>query len=293
MSERAGRRQRPLSVLPAHALVLGAIASVQFGASLAATLFAQLGAGGTVFLRLAAAMVILLVAWRPRLRARSRAELELVLLFGLVMAGMNLSFYEALARIPLGIAVAIEFIGPLGVALAGSRRRSDLLWVALAVAGVLLLTRGGSRALDGEGIGLAALAGVFWAGYIVVNARVGRAFSDQSGLALAMCAAAVAMLPVGLASGGAHLVEPSLLAQGAAVGALSSAIPYTFELEALRRIAAPTFGVLMSLEPAVAALAGFAVLGQSLDARALLGIALVVCASLGASLVARSPAPIA
>jgi inner membrane transporter RhtA len=275
--------------VPAGGLVLGAIASVQFGSSLAATLFARIGAGGTVFLRLVFAMVILLAVLRPRMRARSREQLALACLFGLVLAAMNLSFYEALARIPLGIAVSVEFVGPLAVALAGSRRPRDLVWIVLAVAGIVLLTRATGRPLNDLGLALALLAGGFWAAYILVNARVGRAFEDATGLALAMCVAALAMAPVGIASGGRRLLHPALLAQGAAVGALSSAIPYSFELEALRRIAAPTFGVLMSLEPAMAALAGFLVLGQNLGARALLGIACVVIASLGASRAATKP----
>ncbi len=283
------RGTRPLAHVPAGGLVLGAIASVQFGSSLAATLFSRLGAGGTVFVRLAFAMVILLALWRPRVAGRSREQLVLAGVFGLVLAAMNLSFYEALARIPLGIAVSIEFVGPLAVALAGSRRRLDLLWIGLAVAGIVLLTHGTGRPLSGLGIALALIAGGFWAGYILVNARVGRAFEDSSGLALAMSVGAVAMAPVGIVSGGAQLLRPGLLAQGAAVGVLSSAIPYSLELEALRRIAAPTFGVLMSLEPAMAALAGFLVLGQGLGGRELLGIACVIVASLGASRRSHEP----
>ena len=196
---------------------------------------------------------------------------------------MNLSFYEALSRIPLGIAVAVEFIGPLAVALGGSRRRLDLVWVAFAVVGILLLTNGTARPLSALGVALAALAGCFWGAYILVSARVGRAFDDSSGLVMAMAVGALVTAPVGVVAGGVRLAHPALLAQGAAVGALSSAIPYSFELEALRRIRASTFGVLMSLEPALAALAGFLVLDQRLAARALLGIAFVVAASLGAT----------
>jgi inner membrane transporter RhtA len=272
-----------LARTPSGALVVGAIASVQFGSSLAATLFARLGPGGTVLLRLASAAVVLVVLGRPRLRGRSRAELGLAGAFGLVLAGMNLSFYGALDRIPLGIAVAIEFIGPLAVAIAGSRRRSDVLWVALAALGILALTRGGTHALDGGGVALALLAGALWGTYILLNARLGQRFEGSSGLALAMCVAAVVALPTGIAAGGSQLLDPGLLALGCAVGVLSSAIPYTFEVEALRRIAPATFGVLMSLEPAVAALAGLLVLGQGLGVRALLGIALVITASLGAA----------
>jgi inner membrane transporter RhtA len=262
---------------------LGAIASVQFGAALAATLFDTLGPGGAVFLRLLSAAVILLLLWRPRVRGHAREKLVLAGVFGLVIAGMNLSFYEALDRIPLGIAVALEFVGPLGVALAGSRRRLDLVWVALAVVGIVALTREGVNGLNGLGVALALTAGCLWGAYILLNARIGQAFEGGTGLALAMAAGAVLAMPAGIADGGSNLLEPSALALGCLVGILSSAIPYTFELEALRRIAPPVFGVLMSLEPAAAALAGFIVLGQTLSARALFGIALVTAASIGAA----------
>jgi inner membrane transporter RhtA len=263
--------------------VLGAIASVQFGSSLAVTLFQRLGPGGTVLLRLASAAIVLLLLWRPRLRGRGRRELALVLAFGLVLAAMNLSFYAAAQRIPLGIAVAVEFLGPLAVAVAGSRRRLDLLWIALAALGVLALTHGGGRHLDGLGIALALLAGCMWGAYILLNARLGQVTEGSSALALSMCFAALLALPVGIGVAGGRLIEPESLALGTAVGVLSSAIPYSFEMEALRRIAPAAFGVLMSIEPAVAALAGYLVLGQGLAARALVGIALVVAASVGVS----------
>jgi inner membrane transporter RhtA len=273
----------PLERVPSPVLVLGAIASIQFGAALAATIFDEVGPAGAVALRLATATLLLLAVWRPRVRGRSRRELRLAALFGVVLGGMNLCFYEALSRIPLGIAVAIEFVGPLTVAILGSRRRIDLLWVALAAGGILALTRGPAQALDGLGILLALAAGGLWGLYIVINHRVGRAFEGGSGLALSMCVAALVVLPFGIAASGGDLLQPHALLVGAAVGALSSAIPYTFELEALRRIRPPVFGVLMSLEPAVAALAGFIVLGQSLGGRTLAGMALVVAASIGAS----------
>ncbi|HTA33389.1 MAG TPA: EamA family transporter [Solirubrobacteraceae bacterium] len=273
----------PLAGAPSGVLVVGAIASVQFGSALAATLFRQLSPGGTVFLRLASAAIILLVLWRPRLRGRTREQLLLAGGFGLVLAGMNLSFYEAIDRIPLGVAVAIEFVGPLAVAVAGSRRRLDLLWVALAAAGILALTHGTAHGVDAVGVALALIAGGLWGTYIVLNARLGRVFEGSTGLTLALCVGALAALPIGIADAGSQLLDPELLALGAAVGVLSSVIPYSCEVEALRRIAPPVFGVLMSLEPAVAALAGFFVLGQALGARALLGIVLVVIASVGAS----------
>jgi inner membrane transporter RhtA len=272
--------------------MLGAIGSVQFGSAIAATLFAQVGPGGAVLLRLLSASIVLLALWRPRLRGRTKRELFLAAAFGLVLAGMNLSFYTALHRIPLGIAVSVEFLGPLAVAVGGSRRPIDGLWVVLAAVGIVALTHGGTRHLSGVGVAFALAAGCLWAAYILLNARVGQAFEGGTGLALAMCVASVAALPAGLIDGGMHLLEPRSLALGAAVGMLSSAIPYSFELEALRRIAVHVFGVLMSLEPAMAALAGLIVLGQGLSARELVGIALVVAASAGASLESRQ-APVA
>jgi inner membrane transporter RhtA len=275
---------------PSGALVVGAIASVQFGAALAATLFDRLGPAGTVLLRLGFGSVMLLAVWRPRLTGRSRHELALAAVFGLVLCAMNLSFYAALSRVPLGIAVSLEFIGPLTVALLGSRRALDLLWVALAALGILALTRGAAGGLDGLGVALALLAGVFWGAYILLNARLGRVFSGGTGLALAMCVATVAAAPLGIVEGGSNLLDGELLLAGAAVGLLSSAIPYSFEVEALRRIATSVFGVLMSLEPGFAALAGLLVLGQHLGARVIAGIALVIVASVGASRSGRSEA---
>lgn len=279
----------PLGRVPSGGLVLGAIASVQFGSSLAVTLFQRLGPGGTVLLRLCSAAIVLTMLWRPRPHGRSRRELLLVGSFGLVLAGMNLSFYAAADRIPLGIAVAVEFLGPLAVAVAGSRRRLDFLWIALAALGVLALTRGGAGHLDGLGLALALLAGCLWGAYILLNARLGQITDGSAALGLSMCVAAVVSLPFGIASAGAHLLEPESLALGSAVGILSSAIPYTLELEALRRLAPAAFGVLMSIEPAMAALAGYLVLAQGLGARELLGIALVVAASVGVSRRAAKP----
>jgi inner membrane transporter RhtA len=272
-----------LARAPSAGLVLCAIASVQLGAALAVNLFAWVGPAGAVFLRLTSASIMLVAVWRPRLRERAPGELLLAGTFGLVLAAMNLSFYSAIHRIPLGIAVSLEFVGPLTVAVVGSRRRIDVLWVAVAAAGIAALTRGGTHGLSGLGVVLALLAGCLWGAYILLSARVGRTFERGSGLALAMCFAAVLTLPAGALAGGSHLLEPRSLALGAAVGLLSSAIPYSFELEALRRIAAPTFGVFMSLEPAMAALAGLLVLGQHLSIHALIGIALVITASTGAS----------
>jgi inner membrane transporter RhtA len=282
----------PLSRVPSGALVLGGIASVQFGSAVATHLFAAVGPSGAVLLRLVTASVVLVAIARPRLTGHRRSDLILAAVFGIALAAMNLSFYAALDRIPLGIAVSLEFVGPLGVAVAGSRQRIDVLWVLLAAGGIVALTRGGTGHLSGLGIFFALLAGAFWGAYILISARVGRSFAGGTGLALAMCFASVMALPFGLAAGGSHLFSLRSIGIGAAVGMLSSAIPYSFELEALRRIAAHVFGVLMSIEPAMAALAGLIVLGQGLSARSVLGMALVVAASVGVTWHSRGAPPI-
>jgi inner membrane transporter RhtA len=263
-------------------LVLAAIVSVQSGAAVATTLFDDLGPTGTVLARLGFAALVLVGIWRPALAGVRGERLRDVALFGIVLAGMNSSFYLALDRIPLGIAVTFEFVGPLGVAFAASRRRLDLVWAIMAAAGILLLSPTPGSDLDALGVGLALLAGAFWAAYIVLSARIGRSFAGGSGLALAMCVAALLMLAPGIAAGGAELLDPSAIAVGFAVAMLSSAIPYSLELEALRRLPQGTFGVLMSLEPAVAATVGLIGLGQDLSAREVIAIALVVGASAGA-----------
>jgi inner membrane transporter RhtA len=270
--------------------VLLAVGSVQFGAALAKTLFDEAGAGGTVFLRVLFAAAVLAIVWRPLARGRPARDLSLAAAFGLALAGMNLAFYEALDRIPLGVAVTFEFVGPLGVAVAGSRLRLDLLWVVLAAVGILLLSDFGEfGGLDAAGVGLALLAGAFWAAYIVLSARTGKAFPGGSGLALAMIVASALLAPVGIADAGGALLDPLVLALGLAVAMLSSAIPYSLELEALRRMPAGVFGVLMSLEPAAAALAGYVVLGETLGVREVAAIGFVVMASAGA---ARSASPV-
>ena len=259
--------------MPPVLLVLLAIASVQIGSALAKGLFDEIGPGGTVFLRLVFAAVVLMAVWRPSPRRRTRRDLELVVVFGLVLACMNMSFYAALDRIPLGAAVTFEFVGPLGVAVAGSRRPLDLVWVALAAAGILLLSDLGAGGLDGLGIALALLAGAFWAAYILLSAQIGRRYEGADGLALAMVVGAVVLVPVGVGEAGGELLVPWILAAGLAVAVLSSAIPYALEMEALRRMPTGVFGVLMSLEPGMAALAGYVVLGEGLVAREIVAIA--------------------
>jgi inner membrane transporter RhtA len=237
-------------------LVLFSILSVQLGAALAKSLFPAIGSGGTVFLRVGLAALVLLLVWRPHLRAYTRANYALVALFGLTIAAVNAAFYAAIARIPLGIAVTLEFVGPLGVAFVASRRRSDLLWAGLAAGGVLLLAPIGNLTIDPLGVGLALVAGGCWAAYI----------------------------PLGVASGRGMLLDPRVLLVGCGVAVLSTLIPFSLELEALRLLPARVFGVLMSLEPAIAALIGWVVLKETTGLRALVALTLIMVASGGASL---------
>jgi inner membrane transporter RhtA len=285
-----GRGIAWLDPFPPVALVIIASTSVQFGAALGATLFDTLGPGGASLLRQGFAAVVLLAIWRPRLGAHPAAALRLAGAFGLTLGLMNLCFYEALDRIPLGVAVTLEFVGPLAVALIDSRRPLDLVWVVCAAVGVVVLSRPSGSA-DAAGVALALAAGVFWGGYIHLSARIGRVFPGGRGLALAMAVAAALMLVPGTLAAGGDLIDPGAAAVGAAAGVLSSVIPYSLELEALRRLAVGTFGVLMSLEPAVAALVGLIALDQGLGALDVLGIALVVVASAGVLGAAGAEAP--
>jgi inner membrane transporter RhtA len=272
-----------LDRVPPIGLVLFGVTSIQFGAALAATMFDDLGPAGTSALRLGFAALILVGLLRPRVRGRPARDLRLAALFGLTLGGMNLFFYEALERIPLGVAVTIEFAGPLGVAVAMSRRRLDLLWAALAAVGIVLLSNPFGAGIDTVGLVLILAAAACWAAYILIAQRATGVFAGSEGLALAMVVAALVPLVPGIAQAGATLLQPQWLALGACVALASSVIPYSLETEALRRLPAGVFGVLMSLEPAVAALAGFIVLGQALGARDLLAMALVVIASIGSS----------
>jgi inner membrane transporter RhtA len=269
--------------VPPPVLVVGAIGSVQIGAAIAKSLFDEIGSGGAVFLRVLAAAIALALVWRPRIAGHSRRDLVLALLFGFCLAGMNFSIYASFDRIPLGVAVTLEFVGPLAVAVFGSRRALDLVWVAMATAGILLLSDFGGADLDGLGVALALLAGCFWGAYILLSARVGQAFPGSTGLALAMVIAVVPLAPIGVAEGGSDLLRPEILVVAAAVGMMSSAIPYAVEMEALRRMPTGVFGVLMSLEPAVAAAAGFVILGEDLATPEVVAILLVVAASAGAA----------
>jgi inner membrane transporter RhtA len=263
-------------------LVLGAVCSVQGGAAVAKSLFPTLGPPGVVFLRLLFGALALWAIARPQIRGRSRADLRLVAALGVVLVSMNLSFYEALDRAPLGVVVTVEFLGPLAVAVLGSRRLLDLLWVGLAGVGVALLANGSGHAVHPAGILLAVVAGFFWALYILLSVRVGRTWPGASGLAPAMVLGGLLALPWGLISAQHHLDDPQLMGAAVGVGLLSSALPWSMELEALRRLPSHVFSVVLSLEPAVAALVGFVFLHEHLRVRAWLAIGLVVLASAGA-----------
>lgn len=279
-------------VVPAPVLVLGGIASVQIGAAFAIKLFTAVGPGGAVFLRLVLSATLVAAIVRPRVRGLTRRDWLSVVAFGLVLAAMNGMFYAAIDRIPLGIAVTFEFLGPLGVAIGGSRRALDLVWAGLAAAGVVMLTSGGGH-LNVTGVILAVAAGGCWAAYILLSQRVGRSFDGMSGLAIALVVAAVAIAPYGVTAGGGTLLHPGVLGKGAAIAVLSSAIPYSLELTALRRLHAAVFGVLMSLEPAMAALSGGVILGQHLAVREWFAIVAVMVASIGATRGGPGPAPAA
>jgi inner membrane transporter RhtA len=267
--------------LPAPALVLGAIVSVQFGAAVAAGLIRALGPVLTVTIRLDVAAAILLAFARPSLRGRTRGDWVAVALLGVTLAAMNFAFYQAIARLPLGVVTTIEFLGPLGLAAAASRRPRDFLAVVVALAGVIAVSGALTASWDGLdplGFAFTIAAAVGWAAYILCNRAVGQRWLQLDGLAVAMGAAALLVTPLGIAS--AHGVSSAAqLGAGVLIGILSSVVPYSLELLALRRIETRTFGILLSLEPAVAALAGLLVLGQTLAVSQVLGMALVVLAS--------------
>ncbi|MFG1946646.1 DMT family transporter [Nonomuraea sp. NPDC048826] len=274
--------------IPPSGLVLLAIFSVQLGAGFAKQLFAALPPSAVVFLRIALGALVIGALARPRLRGLRGRDWAVGIGFGVTLALMNLTFYEALSRLPMGVAVAVEFLGPLGVAVAASRRRLDLLWVGLAGAGVVLLAPWGETgSASWVGIGFALAAGICWAAYILLSAAAGSRFPGATGLAFAMIVSAVVIAPVGVVSGGADLLRPELLLIGLGVGLLSSVIPYSLELQALRRMPKHVFGILMSVEPAAAALVGVLVLGELLHAQQWVAVLCIVAASLGTTRTTR------
>jgi inner membrane transporter RhtA len=270
------------------ALVLAGMSAQQLGTAVAALLFPTVGAAGMVALRQLMSALVLLAVCRPALRGYSRADWAVVCGFGLALATMNGLFYQAVARIPLGAAVTFEVLGPLALSVLTTRKAMSALWAALALAGVALLGGGDLTQLTGTGVAYALGAGAMWAAYILASKQAGTRFPRADGLALAISVAAVVSLPIGIADAGVALLRPDALGTGLAVALLCSAVPYTLELLALRSLTAGAFGVLLSLSPAVAALAGFLVLGQQLSPTQMLAIGLVVVASTGAVHTGRS-----
>lgn len=276
--------------VPAPALVVTAVASVQTGSAIARTLFDDLGVVGTAWLRLLIAALVLLVVLRPPLRAWTGRQWGAAALLGTALAGMNVVFYASLDRVPLGVAVTVEFTGPLLLALVQTRRLIDLVWVLLAGGGVALL---GAQAAGGRievlGLVLAFVAGLFWAGYILASARVGRLLPGVDGLAGALAFATLLVAPLGVGRASAVLEQPSLLVAASAVALLSTIVPYGLELTALRRLPTRVFGVLMSLQPAAAAISGYVILGQRLGAPELVALVMVTLASTGVTLARTHP----
>ncbi len=275
-------------------LVLAGALSVHSGSAVAASLFGRAGVWAVVAMRLAVGALVLLAVCRPAVRGRSRADWALVAAFGAALAGMNTVFYAAIGRIPLGTAVTLEVLGPLALSVVAARRASAWLWAGLALAGVALLGRDGFDRLDPVGVLLALVAGALWAAYIVLSAHTGSRFPRADGLALAMGVAALLTLPLGVAGAGPALLDPVVLGLGAAVALLSSVLPYTLELFALRTLPTATFAVLMSLGPAIAACAGLVILGQEMTWSDALATTLVIAASIGAVRTAprARPAPV-
>ncbi|XVV09132.1 EamA family transporter [Actinoplanes sp. CA-131856] len=275
---------------PAPLLVITAIASVQVGSSIAHGLFDDLGANGVTFLRLALAAVIFALVTRPRIRSWSRSAWMAAALLGVVMAGMNLIFYQSIRTVPLGIAVTVEFLGPLLLALVQTRRLLDLLWALMAAGGVLLLGLDSGGSAPVTGLLLAFLAGLFWAGYIVCSARLGGLVPGAGGLTVSLSVAALIALPFGGGAAVEAIGHPSWLVAAAAVALLSSVPSYGLEIHALRKIPTQVFGILMSLEPAAAAVAGLIILGQRLGGAEIVALVLVTLASAGVTLAGREKA---
>jgi inner membrane transporter RhtA len=267
--------------------VLIGIGSVQFGAAMAKLLFDEVTPTTVVWLRLLTSALVMLVATRPHVRRRSAQDWGVVLGYGTTLAVMNWSIYESFARIPLGVAVTIEFLGPLTVALLGSRRRLDLLWVALAGTGVALLGFQGGD-LDPVGVLFALVAGAAWAAYIHLSVATGSRWPGVSGLAPASLVGALVLAPFAVSAGGSALLDPRIVGIGLAVGLLSSVVPYSLELVALRSMPAKVFGILMSLEPAAAAFVGLVILGELLGPAQWAAVACIVAASVGVTRTARS-----
>lgn len=271
-------------------LLLLAIISVQFGSALAKSLFAELGPWGVVSLRVSFSTLILFTLWRLKWHSQIRQNFKLIVAFGIVFAMMNSCFYAALDRIPLGITIALEFTGPLGLAILKSQRWLDGLWALLATVGIVLLTPLSGATVDGWGVILALLAGLFWALYILLSARVGQKLAGIEGLAWALAVSSIILLPIGIFQAGSALLNPKLLLMGAGVAVLSTTLPYSFEMMALRQIPIKVFGIMLSIEPMVGVIAGFLILQETLSVRSLIACTLVCIAAAGSAKFQKTPA---
>ena len=272
----------PARAFGATGLVVLGLVCQEVGAAVAVTVFPQSGPIGMVTMRLVFSAALMLVIFRPSARGRTRDDWRTVVAFGLVLAGMNALFYLALARLPLGVTLTLEILGPLVLSVVLARRLSAWLWAALALGGVALLGWPDGVALDPLGVVLALGAGTAWVGYILLSARTGQRFGRLDGLAFAMAIGGIVILPFGVLTAGSALLRPEVLVLGLVVAVLSSAVPYGLELLALRRLPASTFSILLSLAPALAAIAGWLILGQALSVTDAVAIGLVVVASMGA-----------
>ncbi|WP_281233383.1 EamA family transporter [Flavobacterium gelatinilyticum] len=279
-------KNRELNLPPVPAVLL-AIISVQCGAAIAKTLFPAIGAAGTASIRIGISAIILLLAYRPNLREISREQWKIVIPYGLCLGAMNLIFYLAIARIPVGLAVTLEFVGPLLLAIIGSKRLIDYFWVLLAAIGISLMAPWNNTRLDSMGMFFALLAGAFWAAYIVLGGKISRIMNDGSAVSVGMLFAAILVLPVGLFENGLTNLTPTFFGMGIALALLSSAIPFTLEMKALGKLPPRTFSILMSLEPAAASICAFIFLHENLSFYEILAVVCVVIASAGSTLTSK------
>ncbi|RZJ68848.1 MAG: DMT family transporter [Flavobacterium sp.] len=273
--------------LPPVPAVLLSIISVQCGAAIAKGLFPEIGAAATASLRIGLSAIILLVAFRPNLTKLNAKQWKYVILYGLSLGAMNMVFYMAIERIPIGLGVTLEFVGPLLLAIFSSKKAIDFIWIVLAAIGIALIAPWTSNGLNLIGVLLALLAGGFWAAYIILGGRISKIMKGGEAVAVGMLFATLLILPFGIFSGGLNQLSPKLLGLGASLALLSSAIPFTLEINALKQLPARTFSILMSLEPAMAALAAFVFLQEYLSLTECIAVACVVIASAGSAITAK------
>ncbi|UWY27267.1 DMT family transporter [Flavobacterium sp. TR2] len=279
-------KNREISLPPVPAVLL-AIISVQFGAAIAKTLFPTIGSAGTASMRIGISALILLLAFRPKLKTITAQQWKVVIPYGLSLGAMNLIYYLAIERIPIGLAVTLEFVGPLLLAIVGSKRLVDYCWAIIAAIGILLIAPWTSNHLDTFGIICALLAGAFWSAYIVLGGKASKVMNDGDAVTIGMLFAAILVLPFGFLENGLINLTPKLFGMGVALALLSSAIPFTLEMKALGKLPPRTFSILMSLEPAAASICAFLFLKESLNVNEILAVVCVVIASAGSTLTAK------